>query len=50
MNTRVYGAERFKNLIINSLGGHTDSIVAAFFEHDSLDVSCYFIWDVFSIH
>ncbi|KAK2164936.1 hypothetical protein LSH36_57g02051 [Paralvinella palmiformis] len=38
MNTRVYGAERFKNLIINSLGGHTDSIVAAFFEHDSLDV------------
>jgi periodic tryptophan protein 2 len=39
MNTRVYGAEKFTNLIIYSMGGHTDSIVNAFFEHDSLDVS-----------
>ncbi len=39
MNTRVYGAERFRNLIVYSLGGHTDSIVNAFFEHESLNVS-----------
>ena len=39
MNTRVYGAQRFENLVIYSLGGHTDSIVGAFFENNSLDVS-----------
>ena len=39
MNTRVYGAQKFKNLIIYSIGGHTDSIVNAFFEDQSLDVS-----------
>lgn len=38
MNTRVYGSEKYKNLIIYSLGGHTDSIINAFFEEDSLDV------------
>lgn len=39
MNTRVYGAEKFSNLIIYSMGGHTDSIVASFFDYQSLDVS-----------
>ena len=39
MNTRVYGAQKYKNLIIYSMGGHTDSIVNAFFEDKSLDVS-----------
>ena len=39
MTTRVYGAARYSNLIIYSLGGHTDSIVNAFFEDESLDVS-----------
>lgn len=39
MNTRVYGAQKFKNLIVFSMGGHRDEIVNAFFEHNSLDVS-----------
>jgi hypothetical protein len=39
MNTRVYAAQRLANLVIYSLGGHTDLIVNAFFEKDSLDVS-----------
>ncbi len=39
MNTRVYGAEKFRNLIVYALGGHTDTIVNSFFEHKSLDVS-----------
>ena len=39
MNTRIYGAQKFKNLVIYSMGGHTDSIVNSFFEHNSLDVS-----------
>ena len=39
MNTRVYGAEKFENLIIYSMGGHRDAIVGCFFEEDSLDVS-----------
>ena len=39
MNTRVYGAQRFKNLIIYSMSGHTDCIVNSFFENNSLDVS-----------
>ena len=38
MNTRVYGAKKYSNLIIYSLGGHTDSIVNAFFENNSLDL------------
>ena len=42
MTTRVYGAARYSNLIIYSLGGHTDSIINAFFEDESLDVSFYF--------
>ncbi len=43
MNTRVYGAQKFKNLIIYSMGGHTNSIVGAFFDYNSLDVSFSFI-------
>ena len=39
MNTRIFGAERFANLIIYSVGGHNGPIVGAFFEHNSLDVS-----------
>ena len=39
MNTRVYGARRFSNLIVFSMGGHNDEIVGAFFENKSLDVS-----------
>ena len=38
MNTRIYGAKKFKNLIIYSIGGHTDSIVGSFFENNSLDI------------
>ncbi|KAL5012052.1 hypothetical protein ScPMuIL_010603 [Solemya velum] len=38
MNTRVYGAEHFTNLIVYSLGGHSDCIVGAFFETNSLDL------------
>ena len=39
MNSRIYAAEKLKNLVIYSVGGHTDSIVNAFFEQNSLDVS-----------
>ena len=39
MNTRMYGTQRFANLIVYSVGGHTHSVVGAFFEKDSLDVS-----------
>ena len=39
MNTRVYGAQRFTNLVIHSVGGHSHQIVGAYFEKDSLDVS-----------
>ena len=39
MNTRVYGTQRYENLIVYSLGGHGDAVVGAFFEEDSLDVS-----------
>ena len=39
MNTRVYGAEKFDNLIVYSMGGHRDAVVGAFFEDNSLDVS-----------
>ncbi|KAK2188503.1 hypothetical protein NP493_130g01036 [Ridgeia piscesae] len=38
MNTRIFGAKHYSNLIVYSLGGHTDSIVNAFFERDSLDL------------
>ena len=43
MNTRIYGVQKFENLMIYSLGGHTDSIVNSFLEHNSLDVS-FFQW------
>ena len=39
MNTRVYGTQKFRNLIVYSMSGHTDVIVGAFFELNSLDVS-----------
>jgi periodic tryptophan protein 2 len=39
MNTRVYGSERYNNLIAYTIGGHADTIVGAFFEKNSLGVS-----------
>ena len=41
MNTRVYGAQKFSNLVVYSLGGHINQVVGAYFERDSLDVSSY---------
>ena len=38
MHARVYAARRCKNLIVYSLASHKDSVVAVFFELDSLDV------------
>ncbi|KAL4230154.1 U3 snoRNP protein [Mactra antiquata] len=38
MNTRVYGAEKFSNLIVYSIGGHNDVITGAYFEQNSLDL------------
>ena len=38
MHGRVYAAQRCKNLIVYSLSSHKDSVVAVFFEQDSLDV------------
>ncbi|XP_053561685.1 periodic tryptophan protein 2 homolog [Bombina bombina] len=38
MSTWVFGAERWKNLIYYSLGGHKDAIVSCFFQEDSLDL------------
>ncbi|CAC5425132.1 PWP2 [Mytilus coruscus] len=38
MNTRVYGAQHFKNLVVYSMGGHRDAIVGSFFEANSLDL------------
>ncbi|XP_071088666.1 periodic tryptophan protein 2 homolog [Haliotis cracherodii] len=38
MNTRVFGVERFSNLVMYSMGGHTDIIVNAFFGKNSLDL------------
>ncbi|ESP03657.1 hypothetical protein LOTGIDRAFT_198984 [Lottia gigantea] len=38
MNTRVYGAERFTNLIVFVLGGHKGAIVGSFFLANSLNV------------
>ena len=39
MNTRVYGAQKYSNLVVYSLGGHSNQVVGAYFERDSLDVS-----------
>jgi len=39
MHGRVYAAQRCQNLIVYSLTSHKDAVVAAFFEHNSLDVS-----------
>ncbi|KAK3099531.1 hypothetical protein FSP39_005884 [Pinctada imbricata] len=38
MNTRVYGTQRYENLVVYSMGGHGDAIVGAFFEQSSLDL------------
>ncbi|XP_071988108.1 periodic tryptophan protein 2 homolog, partial [Engystomops pustulosus] len=38
MTTWVFGAERWKNLVFYSLGGHKDAIVSCFFQEDSLDI------------
>ncbi|XP_052797070.1 periodic tryptophan protein 2 homolog [Mya arenaria] len=38
MNTRVYGARRFSNLIVYSMSGHNDEIAGAYFEENSLDL------------
>lgn len=38
MNTRVYGAQHFSNLIMYSFGGHNDQIIGAYFEQNSLDL------------
>ncbi|KAK7097896.1 periodic tryptophan protein 2 homolog [Littorina saxatilis] len=35
---RVFAVEPCVNLVIHSLGGHTDAVVGAFFEHNSMDV------------
>lgn len=37
-NTRVYAASQLTNLRVVSLGGFNDSVVACFFEQNSLDV------------
>ena len=37
--TRVFAVEPCVNLVVHSLGGHSDDIVGAFFEHNSMDVS-----------
>ncbi|XP_050415096.1 periodic tryptophan protein 2 homolog [Patella vulgata] len=38
MNTRVYGAEKFTNLIVFTLGGHKGAIIGSFFVTNSLNV------------
>lgn len=38
MNTKVYGARKFQNLHVYSLGGHKDEIMGCFFQEDSLDL------------
>ncbi|GAB1610565.1 periodic tryptophan protein 2 homolog [Argonauta hians] len=38
MSSRVYGAIPYKNLIIYTIGGHSDSIVGTFFEKDSMNL------------
>ncbi|XP_059484543.1 periodic tryptophan protein 2 homolog [Neocloeon triangulifer] len=39
MITRLYGIDRLANFGIQSLGSHRDSIVACFFEDNSLDIT-----------
>ena len=39
MNTRVYAAQAYENFAVHSMGGHTDTVVGAFFEHNSMNVS-----------
>ena len=39
MNTRVFALQPYENLAVHSMGGHTDAVVGAFFEHNSMDVS-----------
>ena len=43
MNTRVYGAQHFRNLVVYSMSGHRDAIVGSFFEDNSLDVSFVYL-------
>ena len=43
--TRVFAAQRFRNLIVYSLSTHKDSIVGAFFEENSLNVSLKCNWN-----
>ncbi|KAJ6667645.1 hypothetical protein lerEdw1_016766 [Lerista edwardsae] len=38
MSAWVFGAERWANLIYYALGGHKDTVVACFFEENSLDL------------
>lgn len=38
MSVRVYGVERFKNLVVYTLTGHGDAVVGTFFLKDSLDL------------
>ena len=38
MNTRVYAAQAYENFAVHSMGGHTDTVVGAFFEHNSMNV------------
>ena len=39
MNTRVFAVQPCENLVVHSMGGHTDAVVGAFFEHNCMDVS-----------
>ena len=39
MNTRVFAATKLEQLVVYTLGGHKDCVVAAFFEEGSLNVS-----------
>jgi periodic tryptophan protein 2 len=39
MTVRLYSLEKFANFKTYSLGSHTDSVVACFFERGSLDLS-----------
>ncbi|XP_076446560.1 periodic tryptophan protein 2 homolog [Babylonia areolata] len=38
MNTRVFAVTPCENLVVHSMGGHTDAVVGAFFEHNSMTV------------
>jgi periodic tryptophan protein 2 len=39
MTTKLYSLEKLANFKTYSLGSHTDSVVACFFEKDSLDLT-----------